>query len=148
MDTDAHRSETDLTEAVIGAAFEVANVLGAGFLEKIYERALIQELSIRGITAEAQVSFSVRYKGQYLGEYLADLVVDKRIIVELKCIDRFVNEHLAQCINYLKASGLCVALLINFQKPKIEWKRVILDYTSAPSPDSPRSTPTPASSYS
>ena len=78
MHTDSHGSESSLTEAVIGSAFEVANVLGAGFLE-------------------------------------------------LKCVDRFANEHLAQCINYLKASGLRVALLINFQKPKVEWKRVLLD---------------------
>ena|ERR1022692_1134445 len=125
MDTDAH--ESDLTEAVIGSAFEVANVLGAGFLEKVYERALACELASRGVSAKAQVSFPVCYKGHYLGEYVADLVVGERVLVELKCVDRFANEHLAQCINYLKASGLRVALLINFQKPKVEWKRVLLD---------------------
>jgi GxxExxY protein len=117
----------EITEAVIGAAFEVANVLGAGFLEKVYERALIRELSLRGFSAKAQVSFPVCYKGQYVGEYLADLVVDGNVIVELKCVDRFAKEHLAQCINYLKASGLEVALLINFQRPKVEWKRVLLN---------------------
>jgi GxxExxY protein len=125
MDTDAHESE--LTEAVIGSSFEVANVLGAGFLEKVYERALIRELALRGVNARAQVSFPVCYKGQYVGEYVADLVVEERLIVELKCVDRFANEHLAQCINYLKASGLHVALLVNFQRPKVEWKRVLLD---------------------
>ena len=62
-----------------------------------------------------------------MGEYMADLVVEEKLIVELKCVDRFANEHLAQCINYLKASGLGVALLINFQRPKVEWKRVLLD---------------------
>ena len=62
-----------------------------------------------------------------MGEYCADLVVDEKVIVELKCVDRLGNEHLAQCINYLKASGLRVALLINFQRPKVEWKRVLLD---------------------
>ena len=127
MDTDSHGLEPDLTEAIIGSAFEVANVLGAGFMEKIYERALIRELALRGVSAKAQVSFPVCYKGQYLGEYLADLVVEGKVIVELKCVDRFANEHLAQCINYLKASGLGVALLINFQRPKVEWKRVLLD---------------------
>ena len=66
-------------------------------------------------------------EGKYLGEYAADLVVGEKVIVELKCVDRFANEHLAQCINYLKASRLSVALLINFQKPKVEWKRVLLD---------------------
>ena len=127
MDTDAHEWESDLTEVVIGAAFEVANVIGAGFLEKVYERALIQELALRGVCAKAQVSFPISYKGKYLGEYAADLVVGEKVIVELKCVDRFANEHLAQCINYLKASRLSVAPLINFQKPKVEWKRVLLD---------------------
>ena len=127
MDTDAHGWEPDLTEAVIGSSFEVANVLGAGFLEKVYERALVRELALRGVSAKAQVSFPVCYKGHYIGEYMADLVIQERLIVELKCVDRFVNEHLAQCINYLKASGLRVALLINFQRPKVDWKRILLD---------------------
>jgi len=127
MDTDAHEWESDLTEVVIGAAFEVANVIGAGFLEKVYERALIHELALRGVSAKPQVSFPISYKGKYLGEYAADLVVGEKVIVELKCVERFANEHLAQCINYLKASRLSVALLINFQKPKVEWKRVLLD---------------------
>ena len=108
MDTDTHGLKPDLTEAIIGSAFEIANVLGAGFLEKIYERALIRELALRGISAKAQVSFPVSYKGQYLGEYMADLVVEGKIIVELKCVDRLSNEHRAQCINYLKASGIGV----------------------------------------
>ena len=125
MDTDTHGS--DLTEVVIGSAFEVANVLGAGFLEKVYERALIRELTLRGVSAKAQISFLVCYKGQYVGEYMADLVVEEKLLVERKCVGRFANEHLAQCINYLKASGLRVALLINFQKPRVEWKRVLLD---------------------
>ena len=92
-----------------------------------YERALVHELALRGIPAKSQVSFPICYKGQYLGAYVADLVVGEKLIVELKCVDHFANEHLAQCINYLKASGLCVALIVNFQKPKIEWKRVLLD---------------------
>jgi GxxExxY protein len=128
MHTDKQlESESELTEAVIGSAFEVANVLGAGFLEKVYERALIRELAFRGVSAKAQVSFPVCYKGQYIGEYVADLVIEEKVIVELKCVDRMTNEHLAQCINYLKAAHLGVALLINFQRPKVEWKRVLLD---------------------
>jgi GxxExxY protein len=119
----------ELTEAVIGAAFEVANVLRSGFLERVYERALIRELALRGVNAKAQVPFRVCYKGQYVGEYLADLVVEEKLILELKCVEHFANEHLAQCINYLKISGLQVALLINFQRPKVEWKRVLLDHS-------------------
>ena len=127
MDTDTHGSEVELTEAVIGSAFEVANVLGPGFLERVYERALIRELALRGVNAKAQVSFPVCYKGQCIGEYVADLVIEEKVIVELKCVDRFANQHLAQCINYLKASHLRVALLVNFQNPRVEWKRVLLD---------------------
>lgn len=128
MDTNSHEWEADKTQqAVIGAAFEVANVIGSGFLEKVYERALIRELGLRGVSVKAQVSFPVCYKGQCVGEYVSDLVVENELIVELKCVDRLGNEHLAQCINYLKASGLRVGLLINFQKAKVEWRRVLLD---------------------
>jgi GxxExxY protein len=126
MDTDTHRSEADLTEAVIGSAVEVSNMLGPGFLEK-YERALIRELALRELRAKPQTLLPVCYKGQPLGDYIADLVVEGRLIVELKCVECFSKEHLAQCISYLKASGLRVALLINFQRSKLEWKRVVLD---------------------
>ncbi len=75
---------------------------------------------------KAQVRFPVRYKGLNVGDYFADLVVDRRVIVELKCAEDFSREHLAQCINYLKASGMGVALMLNFQKSKVAWKRVVL----------------------
>jgi GxxExxY protein len=127
MDTDAHGLYAELTDKVIGSAFEVANVLGAGFLEKVYQRALSRELVLRGLNVKAQASFPISYKGQHIGDYIADLVVEGKLIVELKCVDCFAKEHLAQCINYLKASGLKLALLINFQRPKVEWRRVLLD---------------------
>src|SRR5450756_1217365 len=114
-----------LTESVLGAVFEVSNTLGAGFLEKVYERALLTELGLRGIRATAQASFAVTYKGHYVGEYLADLLVEDVLVVELKCAQRLGNEHLAQCLNYLRASGRTLCLLINFQKSKVEWKRVV-----------------------
>jgi GxxExxY protein len=114
-----------LVEKVIGAAYEVSNVLGAGFLEKIYERALIEELCLRGLRVSAQAAFPVAYKGKQIGTYAADLVVEDQLLVEVKCVERFANEHLAQCINYLKASGLHLALLINFGHPKVEWRRVV-----------------------
>lgn len=115
-----------LTERVIGAVFEVANTLGAGFLEKVYERALIRELQVRGLKVAAQASFSVVYKGQCVGSYFADMVVEDAVVVELKCADRLTDAHLAQCLNYLKASGKRVCLLVNFQRAVVEWKRVIL----------------------
>jgi GxxExxY protein len=108
MDTDGHRSEEEgradaLTGAVIGAAFEVANVLGSGFLEKVHERALMRELALRGIGAKAQVSFPVLYKERYIGEYVSDLVVQEKLIVELKCVDRFSNG--THCAMYQLSQG-------------------------------------------
>jgi GxxExxY protein len=125
MDTDEHGLNS-LSEKVLGAVFEVSNTLGAGFLEKVYERALLIELSTRGIHAVAQPSFGVTYKGSPVGEYCADILVEDVLVIELKCVDRLANEHMAQCLNYLRASGRTLCLLINFQKPKVEWKRIIL----------------------
>ncbi len=117
-----------LTERVIAAIFEVSNTLGAGFLEKVYERALLKELALRGISAVPQASFAVLYKGQSVGEYFADILVEEALVVELKCVERLANEHAAQCLNYLKASGRSVRLLVNFQKPKVEWRRIVLGF--------------------
>lgn len=125
MDDPERESLNALAEAVVGAAYEVSNVLGPGFLEKLYERAPVKELALRGIPATAQVPYGVIYKGQPIGEYVADLVVDGRLLVELKCAHRLADEHLAQCINYLTASGLHLAVLINFQHPKVEWRRIV-----------------------
>ena len=114
-----------LTERVLGAVFEVANTLGAGFLEKVYQRALLRELGLRGIRATAEASFTVTYKGHSVGEYFADLFVEDVLVVELKCVERLSSEHTAQCLNYLRASGRIVCLLLNFQKPKVEWKLIV-----------------------
>jgi GxxExxY protein len=122
MDAD---KKDPLTEMVLGAAFEVSNTLGAGFLEKVYERALVRELVLRRVIVKAQVAFPVNYKGHSVGDYHADLLVQDRLSVELKCANCLSNEDLAQCINYLKASGLKTGLLINFQKPRLEWKRIV-----------------------
>jgi len=115
----------ELSARVIAAVFEVANVLGAGFLEKVYERALVRELRLRGILVEAQASLDVSYKGENVGSYLADIVVEDELVVELKCSDRLGAEHIAQCMNYLKASRKDVCLLVNFQKSRVEWKRIL-----------------------
>jgi GxxExxY protein len=127
MHTNEHELD-GLVEAAVGAAYEVANVLGCGFLEKVYERALINELAVRSIPARSQAVFPVSYKGHSVGDYVADLLVDDRLIVELKCVDALSSEHMAQCINYLKASGIRIGLLINFQHPKVRWKRVIYGF--------------------
>jgi GxxExxY protein len=123
--TPSDKSE-GIVAAVVGAAYEVGNVLGAGFMEKVYERALARELGLRGLGVKAQVRFPVRYKGISVGDSFADMVVEGRVIVELKCAEDFSREHLAQCINYLKASGMGVAVMLNFKKSKVAWKRVVL----------------------
>ena len=114
-----------LTEKVIGASFEVANTLGVGFLEKVYERALVRELRMQGVAVESQVALAVQYKGESVGEFSVDLLVEKELVVELKCAERLGAEHTAQCLNYLKASGKGLCLLINFQRSRLEWRRVI-----------------------
>jgi GxxExxY protein len=115
-----------LTERVIGAIFEVSNTLGTGFLEKVYERALLFELGLRHIRAVPQAPLSIKYKDHPVGDYLADMLVEGVLAVELKCVERFAEEHVAPCINYLRASGLALCLLVNFQRPKVELKRIAL----------------------
>jgi GxxExxY protein len=114
-----------LSERVIGAIFEVANTLGPGFLEKVYERALAKELRLRGMQAEVQVPMEVTYKGENVGSYIADIVVEDELALELKCAERLGPDHMAQCMNYLKASGRDVCLLVNFQSQRVEWKRIL-----------------------
>jgi GxxExxY protein len=128
MHTNELESMDKIIETVVGCAYEVANVLGCGFLEKVYERALLGELAGHGLSVRSSVVFPVLYKGRPVGDYIADLVVENQLVVELKCVEQFSSEHMAQCINYLKASGLRIALLINFQHPKVKWKRIIHGY--------------------
>ena len=117
----------DLTYSINGAIFEVNRILGPGFLEKVYENALIFELRKRGIKAEAQIPIKVNYKRTIVGEYFADIVADDRVIIELKTVDRIEKIHEAQLINYLKATGLKVGLLVNFKNTKADIKRFVLD---------------------
>jgi GxxExxY protein len=117
----------DITYQIRGAIFEVNKVLGSGFLEKVYEKALMIELSGRGLSVENQVPLKVSYKGQIVGEYFADLLVEGRVIVELKSVANLLREHQAQLLNYLKATGICVGLLVNFTRNKAEIKRMVLD---------------------
>ena len=117
----------DITYQIRGAIFEVHKVLGYGFLEKVYEKALMIELSGRGVSVENQVPLKVSYKEQIVGEYFADLLVEGRVIVEIKAVANLLNEHQAQLLNYLKATGICVGLLVNFTRNKAEIKRMVLD---------------------
>jgi len=118
----------ELTYQIRGAVFEVNRVLGAGFLEKVYEKALLVEFHKRGLKAEAQFPITVKYKDQVVGEYFADIVVEDRVVLELKAIEKLQKVHEAQLLNYLKATGIQIGLLANFRYPKAEIKRFVLDY--------------------
>jgi len=111
-----------ITQVVIGCAFDVMNELGAGFLESVYGKALLLALRQRGLKAEAQQPIKVTFRGECVGEFFADLVVDGKIIVELKAVKAIAPEHQAQVINYLKATGIEVGLLINFGNPRLEYQ--------------------------
>jgi GxxExxY protein len=115
-----------LTEKIIGCVFKVSNTLGPGFLEKVYENALAHELRKAGLDFRQQYPISVLYDGTVVGEFLADLLVNEQVIIELKAVKNLDDAHLAQCLNYLKATGLPLCLLINFGTPRVQVKRVAL----------------------
>ena len=129
MDVDEHRSEINrVTERIINCVYRVSNTLGSGFLEKVYENALAIELKQNGLQVTQQHPVNVFYNGTLVGDYVADLLVDDQVIVELKAVKILDEVHSAQCMNYLKASGLKVCLLVNFGKPRVDIKRIVLDY--------------------
>jgi GxxExxY protein len=116
-----------ISERVIGCAFTVANTLGSGFLEKVYENALALELREAGLAVEQQRGITVSYRGTPVGDYFADLLVADSVLIELKTVSALNSAHRAQCINYLRATGKTVCLLINFGTPRIEIKRILRD---------------------
>lgn len=120
-----------VTERIIGCAYRVSNQLGSGFLEKVYENALALELRNNGLRVDQQHGIQVRYEGAVVGEFVTDLLVEGRVIVELKAVKVLDEVHMAQCLNYLKATGLTVCLLINFGRPKVQIKRVVNNYRTA-----------------
>ncbi|MDP2153091.1 MAG: GxxExxY protein [Methylotenera sp.] len=128
MNTDKSQIDNDLTNTIIGCAFTVSNTLGTGFLEKVYENALAIELGKNKLAYQQQYPIKVTYDDIIVGEYISDLIVESKVLIELKaskCID---DTHLAQCLNYLKATNIRFGLIINFGKPKVEIKRVALGF--------------------
>jgi GxxExxY protein len=114
----------ELTHSIIGASFAVHSELGPGFLEKVYETALVIELTERGLTSRAQVEIPVAYKTKRVGVYVADLLVNDIVICEIKAVRAIAPEHHAQLLNYLKATGLEVGLILNFGGPSLTFKRL------------------------
>ena len=112
-----------LTEQVLGACFEVSNELGIGFLESVYEKALVIAMQDRGLSTNRQVPVEVSFRGQDVGEFFADIIVEEELIIELKVVKAIAPEHIAQVLNYLRATEIKTALLVNFGKSKLEYRR-------------------------
>src|SRR5262245_34838106 len=115
----------EVTERIIGAAFDVHQLLGYGFLERVYQRALQVELIQRGAVAELEKRIQVQYKGVMVGQYEADLIVDEFVLVEIKVAPTYDKRDEAQLLNELKATGIKVGVLVNFGRSKVEHKRLI-----------------------
>ena len=123
---DAHASVLNRwSEQIIGCALAVSNTLGSGFLERVYENALAHELRKAGLAVAQQYGIVVTYDGIVVGDYTADLLVEDAVLVELKAARGLDDIHRAQCLNYLKATGLRLCLLFNFSKPRLEIKRIV-----------------------
>ncbi|MCU7936742.1 MAG: GxxExxY protein [Candidatus Thiodiazotropha sp. (ex Dulcina madagascariensis)] len=114
-----------ISQRVIGCAYAVSNELGPGSLESVYENALCVELVGKGLVVERQKQLNVTYRGEVVGKYFADILVENSLLLEVKAVARLSPEHKAQVINYLKATGLNVSLLINFGRPRTEIRRIV-----------------------
>ncbi len=122
-----------ITQKIIGRVYDVSNALGIGFVEKVYENALAHTLHKSGMQVTQQYPIKVHYDGIVVGEFFADLLVEERVLVELKAVSMLNNDHVAQALNYLRPTGLEVCLLVNFGRPKAEIKRLV-PYTSWKTP--------------
>ncbi len=116
----------DITKTVIGCAYTVSNSLGCGFLEKVYENATTHELAKHSLKVNRQHKIKIEYDGVIVGNYIADLVIEDSVLVEIKNVDHLGTPQVAQCLNYLKATGIHVGLLMNFGRPRVEVKRLVL----------------------
>lgn len=119
----------DITKKILEACFEVSNELGIGYLESVYEKALLIALRQKGLNAKNQVPLQVKFRDEVVGEFFVDILVENKVLVELKVSNGLSKENYAQTINYLKATGIEVGLLINFGSPKIEYRRFTNNFT-------------------
>ena len=124
-----------MTQRIIGCAMKVHNALGIGFLEKVYENAMVLELGADGLSAIQQKPIPVYYRNTVVGDYIADLIVEGKVLVELKTVSTLTDVQTSICMNYLRATNLPVCLLVNFAKPRLDWKRLVGDsYINHPEP--------------
>ena len=126
MDSNKDIIFKDLSYEIMAAAYEVHNTLGSGFLEKVYENALLIELQTRGLNVAAQKELDVFYRNQRVGLYVTDIVVNNEVVLELKATEFLQKAHEAQLLNYLKCTGCRFGILINFGKERVESKRFVL----------------------
>ncbi|MBW1784486.1 MAG: GxxExxY protein [Deltaproteobacteria bacterium] len=117
----------ELTEKIIGCAYRVYNKMGFGFLESVYEKCMLIELNKANLVAESQKPITVYYDNQIVGEFVADIIVNDKVILELKSLRRIIKAHEVQLVNYLVATGKPVGLILNFGERKVEVKRKIKD---------------------
>lgn len=120
-----YKDNDSITERIIHCAYQVSNKLGSGFLEKVYENALVIELKKNGFQVQQQFSIEVYYEGECVGNYFADILVNEQIIVELKCVKSVEDIRVAQLLNYLKATEMKIGLILNFWNPKVEVRRLV-----------------------
>ena len=120
---DKNLRHEELTRIIIGGAFDVINELGSGFLESVYENALLLALRQKGLSVRIQHPIKVMFRNECVGDFFADMLIEEKILIELKAVKAIAPEHQAQIINYLNATGIEVGLLINFGNPKLEYKR-------------------------
>jgi GxxExxY protein len=124
LETVKNSDLNEITEKIIGCGFTVLNSLGSGFLEKVYENALAVELKQAGLSVVQQKRIEIKYRNEVVGDYVADLLVEDKILVELKAVKEFEEIHIAQCLNYLKATGFRICLLMNFGRPELQFRRI------------------------
>jgi GxxExxY protein len=127
MDANSRRLN-EISNRVIKAALMVSNNLGVGFLEKVYENALAHELRKAGLVVDQQKAIQVGYDGVIVGDYVADILVGGDLLVEVKAVRALDQIHMAQCMNYLKATGMRLCMLLNFGNPKLQIKRIVRDF--------------------
>jgi len=126
MDEQGTLVEEDLTYRIRSCVFAVSNELGPGFLERVYENALAIELRDAGLLVQTQQPIKVCYKTHTVGDYVADILVENRVLLELKACNSLAPEHQAQLLNYLRATGIPLGLLINFGQSRAQIKRFVL----------------------
>jgi len=126
--TERRAELNEITEKIIASVYRVSNTLGSGFLEKVYENALAVELRANGFKVQQQHPIRVFYRNEPVGDFAADLLLEDCVVVELKSARALDDAHAAQCLHYLKATGLNVCLLINFGRPKVEIKRIVREF--------------------